>query len=401
MGRTAPATRIENPGCAVDLSPARYEHLVHLLYDAVAEPSGWARFFKSLGEAIAADSLHMLGLDKKHGALSYSDGFNLPAGGELAYIQKYGKIDPRVSLALTKEVGDWLHCHQVFDDTFVANDPFYQEFLIPLGRRYVSICKLLDDSGACVIFGVLRGISDQPLGTPEIAFLDKLKPHLIRAVRMQAQNFIFSTKALVGHALVNKLRQPVMLLTTDGHLVLINEAANRLLELTHLVRLNDGKLQFPASFEHRFFEECARLEGLARGDDGPAAAELNEFRSMPITTGNPDTETLYAFFTLLVPMRVSGAFGLRPLVMLLFYHPDSVQPIDSDLLAAAFNLTPAEARIGRLLVEGFSPKEIASRLGTQHETVRKQLQAIYRKTATNRQSELMRLMLNLPSNAFD
>ena len=66
-----------------------------------------------------------------------------------------------------------------------------------------------------------------------------------------------------------------------------------------------------------------------------------------------------------------------------------------------FNLTPAEARVSRLLGEGMSPKEIAIQLGTQHETVRKQLLSIYRKTATNRQSELMRLILHLPLNAFD
>jgi DNA-binding CsgD family transcriptional regulator len=58
-------------------------------------------------------------------------------------------------------------------------------------------------------------------------------------------------------------------------------------------------------------------------------------------------------------------------------------------------------RACRLLGEGLSTKEIAFRAGIQHDTVRKQLQAIYRKTATNRQSELMRLMLNLPLNAFD
>ena len=36
---------------------------------------------------------------------------------------------------------------------------------------------------------------------------------------------------------------------------------------------------------------------------------------------------------------------------------------------------------------------------TQHETVRKQLRAIYEKTDTNRQPELIRLLLHLPHNA--
>jgi DNA-binding CsgD family transcriptional regulator len=388
----------------VDLSDARYDNIVHLLYEAVARPAAWADFFTSLGEAVGASAIHMLALDKQHGALSYSDGFNLPIDGELAYIQKYGKIDPRTALIRQKDIEEWVHCHEVFNDEFVSRDPFYQEFLIPVGRRYVSLCKLVDDANACVIFGVLRAVGETPLEQPEIRFLEKLTPHMARAARMQVQNFVFSTKALIGHALVNKLRQPVMLLTTDNSVVLVNEAASRLLTSTSLVRLVDGKLALPTPFLKRFQDECARLEGLARAGDPSRAEEASAYHSLTITpAAQPGIaeETLYAFFTLLVPPQVSGAFGLRPLVMLFFYHSESAPPIDSDLLTAAFNLTPAEARVSQLLGDGFSPKEIAARLGTQHETVRKQLQVIYRKTSTNRQSELMRLMLHLPLNAFD
>jgi DNA-binding CsgD family transcriptional regulator len=388
----------------VDLSVERYDSVIHLLYEAVAYPAAWANFFNALGDALEASSIHMLAIDKQHGTLSYSDGFNLPTDGELGYIQKYGKIDPRMAAVQAKEVGQWLHCHEMFDDEFVSRDPFYQEFLIPIGKRYVSGCKLVDDARSSVVFSVLRAVGEKPLGKPEIEFLEKLTPHLARAVQMQIQNFVFSAKALVGHALVNKLRQPVMLLTTDGGVVLINESASRLLASTALIKLTDGKLSLPKQVEKQFYDECARLEGLARGERPSAAQELSSYQSLQITAPTlPGMvgETLYTFFSLLVPLQVSGAFGLRPLVLLLFYHPESAPPVDSNLLGAAFNLTPAEGRVSCLLGEGLSPKEIASRLGTQHETVRKQLQSIYRKTSTNRQSELMRLMLHLPLNAFD
>src|SRR6476469_10232052 len=93
-----------------------------------------------------------------------------------------------------------------------------------------------------------------------------------------------------------------------------------------------------------------------------------------------------------------GTFGLRPVVMLLFFHPESSPAIDPSLLFAVFGLTPAEARIAALLAEGLSLKEIARAQGTQHDTVRKQLGAIYQKTRTNRQPELVRLLLHLPHN---
>jgi DNA-binding CsgD family transcriptional regulator len=91
-----------------------------------------------------------------------------------------------------------------------------------------------------------------------------------------------------------------------------------------------------------------------------------------------------------------GAFGLRPVVMLLFYHPESAPAIDASLLYAMFGLSPVECRIAIQLAEGLSLKEIAAAQGTQHDTVRKQLRSIFEKTSTNRQPELIRLMLHLP-----
>ena len=84
--------------------------------------------------------------------------------------------------------------------------------------------------------------------------------------------------------------------------------------------------------------------------------------------------------------------------LLTFYHPDSPPIVDPDLLASAFDLTPAECRVACHIAEGRTPKEIAGQTGVQHDTVRKQLQAIYQKTATNRQVDLIRLLLNLPAH---
>jgi DNA-binding CsgD family transcriptional regulator len=93
---------------------------------------------------------------------------------------------------------------------------------------------------------------------------------------------------------------------------------------------------------------------------------------------------------------VAANHGLAAL--LTFYHPNSPPIVDTDLLANAFDLTPAECRVACHIAEGRTPKEIANQIGVQHDTVRKQLQAIYQKTATNRQADLIRLLLNLPAH---
>ena len=90
------------------------------------------------------------------------------------------------------------------------------------------------------------------------------------------------------------------------------------------------------------------------------------------------------------------AFGMRPQVMLTFYSPTQSVTIDFHLLYAAFNLSPAESRVALGLLDGLCPKQIAQRHQVNIDTVRKQIRSIYKKTATNRQADLVKLLLNMP-----
>lgn len=203
----------------------------------------------------------------------------------------------------------------------------------------------------------------------------------------------------MGHALVNKLRQPVLLLTTQGEVVQVNQAANALLRETSLVAVDQGRLVLPQPHLTAFLDQCVQLEQQIRFSTDPATL-AEGYRSLHIaaSTGTAQ-DTLYGFFSMLVPEQVMGSFGVRPLVMLFLYHPRSAQEIDSSLLQAAFGLSQAECRIATLLADGMQLKNIAETLGVQYDTVRKQLLSIYQKTSTNRQPELVRLLLHLPAAA--
>ena len=89
-------------------------------------------------------------------------------------------------------------------------------------------------------------------------------------------------------------------------------------------------------------------------------------------------------------------FGIRPLMMLTFYHPDFTPTVDVHLLRRVFHLSVTESQVVLLFIEGYSVKEIAQKHRVESDTIRKQLQSIYKKTSTSRQAELVKLLLNLP-----
>jgi DNA-binding CsgD family transcriptional regulator len=71
-------------------------------------------------------------------------------------------------------------------------------------------------------------------------------------------------------------------------------------------------------------------------------------------------------------------------------------PVPSgDLLAGAFNLSPAEIRLAQHLARGESLEQIAPRIGVKISTARSQLASIFTKTGLKRQARLVAVLARL------
>jgi DNA-binding CsgD family transcriptional regulator len=65
------------------------------------------------------------------------------------------------------------------------------------------------------------------------------------------------------------------------------------------------------------------------------------------------------------------------------------------LLSKAFGLTPPESRLASVIAKGLNPEQAADELGVSTITARNQLKAIFAKTDTHRQGELIALLTRL------
>ncbi|WP_409560033.1 helix-turn-helix transcriptional regulator [Hyphomicrobium sp. MC8b] len=80
--------------------------------------------------------------------------------------------------------------------------------------------------------------------------------------------------------------------------------------------------------------------------------------------------------------------------MLAFRAPQTSARGGTDLIASAFGLTPAEARVLRALVDEPDAKQIAERFDVSLVTVRNQIARMLQKTGTTKQRELIKLVLS-------
>jgi DNA-binding CsgD family transcriptional regulator len=88
----------------------------------------------------------------------------------------------------------------------------------------------------------------------------------------------------------------------------------------------------------------------------------------------------------------------RSMAVLAVTQVGHVGPPDMRVLCGLFDLTPAEARVGRGIAKAQTPEMVAASLGISLETARSHLKRIMLKTGTTRQAELVLLLsgLNAP-----
>jgi DNA-binding CsgD family transcriptional regulator len=76
--------------------------------------------------------------------------------------------------------------------------------------------------------------------------------------------------------------------------------------------------------------------------------------------------------------------------------PDRKSEIDESRLRQLYGLTNAEARVAALLACGHRLDEIAEMLNVAYETTRKHLKKVLAKAETDRQAELVRMIVTGP-----
>lgn len=193
--------------------------------------------------------------------------------------------------------------------------------------------------------------------------------------------------------MINQLHQPLIFLNLQGGVVQANLAADLLMKQTQLIKIEKDRFFFPDPYMKQFQQICLAMDMHYRTEK---FQENRKKFDTCIKLKDENQETLYAFCSLILLEEPLEIVPKHPLVMLTLYYPCYAPDIDMHLLTSVFALTPAECRVASLLIAGYSIKEIAQKNQVKPDTVKKRMQAIYEKTATHRQSDLVRLLLNLP-----
>lgn len=376
-----------------------YDELVDIIYKIPLSADGWQPFVRRVNTLLNSSSIHVLAIDLEKDVFSFSNCSGLLSDdlltiAELQYLRYPIGEDPRlVEFFSSDERPDWYQCHHKITEEEVNNSALYQNILLPIDMRYTSMHDIYSDEKLCVLIGINTSKERGYLSDDELKFLDRLLVHLNRVVLLQRKLYEFSANSIVGYNLINKLSKPVLLLNLSGQVVHYNDAVKKVCKNNLIIKIENDKLVLPKPYDLKLAENLSYFETYFKKS---RVLGNQKFEDSCIKITSTDGDTLYIFSTFLVSENEMKMFGIRPLVMLTLYDPSHTETLDLNFLCTTFHLTPAESKLALMLVDGFLLKEISQKNNVNVDTVRKQLQSIYKKTGTNRQSDLVKLLINMP-----
>jgi DNA-binding CsgD family transcriptional regulator len=273
--------------------------------------------------------------------------------------------------------------HDIWSEEEMLESPAYREFYGPRNWHYGMGGIFLRTPTGVSAITMIREKEKGPCEEPELALLRTLVPHLRRAALLHSELTSLRSQRAAFLLHLDRYPQAFLLIDAERRLLVANTPGREILSLRDGFRLESGQIRLASSKEDSTLREVVREIAANR------ESQVNRLSVTRSSQASP-----YRLLMMPVPSLGAAPLGIsQPAVAMVIIDADSAFSPDASALGALFSLTPAEIRVTSLLVQGHSMEEIAAELGVSLETVRTHVRRVFSKTATNRQGELIALVL--------
>jgi DNA-binding CsgD family transcriptional regulator len=368
--------------------------LIGALYEAAACPERWQDFLRLVADCFAAE-MSGISMHSSDHASAVQQSFNIDPEGVREYDLHYGATNPTIT-PIFKELRKNRVWHGLAR-SIVPEDEFRRtEYYNDWGRKYGSYSSALGVIGTgpseMTALSIVRS-NKKPLLPPDcVGLMGLLMPHLQRAVKTHRAMESLRSKCGAAVSALDALDTALVAVNGIGEVVLINQKAGEILQQKRGLILAGKKLAATYSQNTRDLDRlvmAAAATGAGRGLH-PGGAVLVYGQAGP------------ALQISILPFHSSHMLTeVTPCALIFIVDPKARLTSRKGILSILFRLTPAECRLADCLLQGLELAGAAESMRITNNTARFMLKSIFRKTETHRQSELLRLLLRLPSSQSD
>lgn len=182
----------------------------------------------------------------------------------LTYLGQFAAIDPAPAMLASIPGGGAAATDRLFSKEVRDRHPFIQEFFRPIGLTETLGGNLFSDQARFSIIGLQRGDDRAPFDDDDIARLERLTPHLARALQLRRSFFRVQGQMLAMQTAIDRMPTGVALIDSEGGAVFANAALRRIAQRGDGLSLDRTGKPLPANLAAR--QRCdALLQDVAAG----------------------------------------------------------------------------------------------------------------------------------------
>jgi DNA-binding CsgD family transcriptional regulator len=360
------------------IKPSDLAKAIDRMYEASAYPELWPAALGSFANALGGFGGTIVGFGADEKLISYVS----PDSVELAEAYARGgwadhNFRIQLGAPLIRAGRKFVHERMLLDRQGLKRQRLQIEFLDAFQlRSFIGFEFVPGEIGGCVERGTAE-VEDW-----EISELERVNHHIKRIGAIaSARGAMFAQGIETG---LDRLRAGVILLDRRGRIVTMNGRASSMRD--RLFHIQSGQLSpRDTEMESAFGRMLQGVSAAAHAHEiGPDAA---------VRLRCADGSSFLARAAPLVGPAID--IFMRARILLLLTPLQGARFESVDRLRAVFGLTRAEARLAGCLAGGDDLASAAVRLGVSQGTLRGALKAIFRKTGTKRQAELVGLLTRI------
>jgi DNA-binding CsgD family transcriptional regulator len=361
--------------------------LIDTCYAAALEPERWQEVAELVSERFGGSPVTL--------------GFILPGSAEVQYytvgvdharqdtyaehLLAEGRWTTRFTAHFADRFGqiDEVMAEQRIEDTIL-----YRDWLKPQGFGPIWPVghTIVDDRGTPIGgFVLFRREGEGDFDPSAMEAMQPFVPHFRRAtMTWLALQGAQQVRGALAEAM-DLLPTGLILLDERRNIVLKNRGADRILKLNDGIRADGGGPSLEDARQNAEFQSLiADAIESSRGGQAVSTGFLAVKR--------PSAKQ--AFATMVAPLLGNSSQVMGGAVVAIFIaDPVGGRLQDPEVLASLYSLTNSEAELVRLLADGLSLEEVATKRGVSMNTARSHLKHVFAKTGTSRQGELVRLII--------
>lgn len=275
--------------------------------------------------------------------------------------------------------GKFARAH-VLDLSGLDREPFYAGYITYTDPRYFLAGLIDGGRGPQTVFTLTRHPGCGEVEATHVRLFRRLLPHVRLALRVARRTEAAQGRARQMAAMLDWVAEGAALLGADGSVLYANAA------LAEIARAGDGLALGRAGLalaSRAARERLARALARAAAVAGGAGPPPEPFAA-PRPSGAP------AYVLTLRPLFPGETAGGPDDAAAVVFVRDPARGGAGEALAAAWGLTPAEARLAQALCDGAAPSDYARRAGVSINTVYTHLRRLKDKTGARRLPELIR-----------